>query len=210
MLMLWAFKQLLVPLNYLRIKHGETPLQSKAVFDFVLPALLTALTLATCLWLGAPVAVGSHTGLAKHLLDLLALMVVFYMAALAAVATFDRSGIDDTFKGLDAILMVPNHEEGGARVERKLTYRQFISYLFGYLSFLSLCLYILMIFLIAGWTKLENKLELAGWNCKVFTWFLDPAIFLIVFFFLWQLFVTSLLGIYFLTERIQSLTNKEN
>src|SRR5580698_6252766 len=108
----WAFRQLLVPVNYLRIKHGETVLQSKAVYDFVLPAILTAVTVGICLWVGAPLAVESHTELAKHLLDLLALMVVFYMAALAAVATFDRAGIDDTFKGLNAILMVRDNAAG--------------------------------------------------------------------------------------------------
>jgi hypothetical protein len=206
----WAFRQLLVPLNYLRIKHGDKFLQSKAVYDFVLPALFTALTLGTAIWLGAPLAVASHTGLAKHLLDLLALMVVFYMAALAAVATFDRAGIDDTFKGLDATLMVRDHEQGGVKVLRKLTYRQFISYLFGYLSFLSLCLYIAMIFLLAGWSKLECKVLTAGADARLFDWIIDPLIFVLIFFWLWQLIITSLLGIYFLTERIQSLTSKEN
>jgi hypothetical protein len=40
--------------------------------------------------------------------------------------------------------------------------------------------------------------------------YMVPTVSLLVVFGLWQLIVTSLLGIYFLTERIQSLTDAEN
>jgi hypothetical protein len=206
--MLWSIRQILVPCNYLRIRHGQTLMRSKAVFDFVLPALATAATCGACLWLGISLAVFQHSGLVKNLLSLLALMIVFYMAALAAVATFAREGMDTPLKGGEAILKV-RHHDGGHMVSKSLTYRQFISYLFGYLSFLSLCLYVTVVFLAAGWEPLECKLLAANLNAWVLDWIVNPVLFVVVFFFTWQLIITSLLGIYFLTERVQTLSEPE-
>jgi hypothetical protein len=61
-----------------------------------------------------------------------------------------------------------------------------------------------------GWPELEKhfaKNQDIEWMLQNIV---DPAIFAIVIFFIWQLTVTSLLGIYFLTERIQSLSDPEN
>jgi len=201
--MLWALRQLSVPINYLRIRHGDTLFRSKAVYDFVLPIILTLVTCVIFWWLGISQRIFDHKDLVKQLTDLLALMIVFYMAALAAVATFDRKGIDDPLKGGDALLRARHHDTGEA-IDRKLSYRQFISYLFGYLSFLSLCLYIFIIVFALAWPVFEK--HFAGTRIE---WYLesiaDPAIFAVTFFAVWQLVITSLLGIYFLTERIQSL-----
>jgi hypothetical protein len=200
--MFWAVKQLLVPINYLRIRHGDSWFRSKKVYDFVFPIILTALTCGVFWWIGISLRVFDHDELIKRVSDLLALMIVFYMAALAAVATFDREGIDTPLKGGDALLKARHHETG-ADFDRVLTYRQFISYLFGYLSFLSLVLYVFILVFAVGWAKFEmyftGKFH-AFLECVV-----DPIIFAITFFAIWQLVITSLLGIYFLTERIQSL-----
>ncbi len=84
--MLWAARQLLVPLNYLRIRHGDTLFRSKAVYDFVFPIIFTGLTCGVFAWLGVSLAIFMHEELVKRLTDLLALMIVFYLAALAARA----------------------------------------------------------------------------------------------------------------------------
>jgi hypothetical protein len=141
--MLWAIRQLLVPIRYLGIKHGSSLFQSKAVYDFILPAALAILTCSAFAWLGIGFRILSNGEILKKITDLLTLMIVFYLAALAAVATFDRKGIDDPLKGGDATLRILNHSSD-TFVVKKLTYRQFISYLFGYLSFLSLimCTYL--------------------------------------------------------------------
>lgn len=204
--MIWAARQLLVPCNYLRIRHGDRPFQSKLVYDFVLPICGTVATLAGCLWLGIPLAIFKHHALIKNLLELLSLMIVFYVAALAAVATFERKGIDEPLHGGPATLLVTK-PDGGERVRKVLTYRQFISYLFGYLSFLSLCLFTLMVFLTAGWPKFEVKLLSYNLDKWVLTDLADPILFFVLFMGVWQLIFTSLLGIYFLTDRIQSLND---
>ncbi len=197
--MIWAIRQLFSPMKYLSIRHGDDLFHSKRVYDYVLPLTLTLGTCATFYYLKLEFSILDKADSVKRILDLLALMIVFYLAALAAVATFDRKGIDTLLRGGDALLAVRSHD-GGKYIDIKLTYRQFISYLFGYLSFLSLCLYVTIIGVSIVWPKLKQLIEtnsLVIWS--------DRIIFFVVIFFLWQLIFTSLLGIYFLTERIQTL-----
>lgn len=202
--MLWAFKQLTVPVRYLRIRHGTGLLHSKKFIDWVMPIALASLTLISFWWLGLSFSLYSHPALVKSLSNLLALMIVFYMAALAAVATFERKGIDDPLPDHDAVLKVKN-PDGGASRNVVLSYRQFISYLFGYLSFLSLCLYMAIVIFDVGWSKFEKYFSGSKCVSWAFTHAINPIILFLVFFSVWQLFITSLLGIYFLTERIQTL-----
>src|SRR5262245_46233248 len=110
-------------MNYLRIRHGEGLFQSKRLYDFVLPSTLAFATCAIFYWLDIPLSVFSHDELVKRITDILVLMIVFYMAALAAVATFEREGIDKRLKGEDAFLAVRDHD-GGEWVDRTLSYRQ--------------------------------------------------------------------------------------
>lgn len=206
-MMIWALRQLTVPVNYLRIRHGRGIFRSKLTYDFVLPTILAALTLAAFAWLGISFALYDHPDLVKRISDLLSLMIVFYMAALAAVATFDRPGIDNYLPDNDAILSIRN-PDGGKWEDVPLSYRKFISYLFGYLSFLSLCLFIFLALLDVGWKKVEEHFSSNVLIHQALTMFADPIIFFATFFAIWQLFITSLLGIYFLTERIQTLNDQ--
>lgn len=205
--MLWAVRQLLTPCNYLRIRHGDTLLKSKAVYDFVLPAILTVSSVALLVWLSVPLVVSKHAALVASLGQLLGLLIAFYMAALAAVATFGREIIDTPLKGGDAKLRV-RHHDGGHKVDRVLTYRQFICYLFGYLSFLSLLTFIALVFLQKVWPLIAAKAAgVAIWGTIANA--LTPTLFVLLFFAVWQLFVTSMLGIYFLAERMQSISDPE-
>ena len=206
--MLWVFKQLCAPCNYLRIRHGTSLLASKAVYDFVLPALLTGLTVAVTLALDMRLSVFHNDKFFASLSGLLSILIGFYMAALAAVATFDRAGIDNRLAGTDAKLRVRD-PDGGAPKDKLLSYRQFISYLFGYASFLSFVIYACLLLLGSAWGRLESVLAGNPRLAEVMPNVLDPASFVVIFFFLWQLFVTSLLGIYFLSERIQELHEKK-
>ena len=204
--MFWAIKQLSTPLSYLRIRNGIGLFHSKRTYDIVIPFILAAITMAVFYTLGISLSVFDHNELVKRILDLLALMIVFYMAALAAVATFERKGIDQPLKGDDALLWV-RHNDGGTWVEKKLTYRQFISYVFGFLSFLALILYVLIIIMAVAWPEIKKILcDKSFSSIKV----IDPLILFLLSFLVWELVITSLLGIYFLTERIQTLSDAEN
>lgn len=200
----WWLRQLLVPARYLRIRHGEDLLHSKVVYDWILPIAAASAIWGLFSWLGLSLSVFADSELPKRLIDLLVLMIVFYMAALAAVSTFDREGIDTPLRGDDALLWIQNPDTG-EYYDKRLTYREFISYLFGYLSFLSLCMYVFVVAMNIIWPALSKHFQS---NATV-TWFIDvmvdPIIFFFVFAVMCQLVITSMLGIYFLTERIQTL-----
>ena len=125
--MFWAFRQLSIPMNYLRIRHGKGVFHSKVVYDFVLPLIFALFTCLSFWLVDVRLALFENQEMSKRIMDLLALMIVFYVAALAAVATFERKGIDEKLKGEDAVLWVRNHDEGGNYFKKRLTYRQFIS-----------------------------------------------------------------------------------
>jgi len=205
--MIWAAKQLLTPCNYLRIKQGDTIFQSKIVYDFILPLILTAAVTTLAKLISTPINLGKHPGLVKSITDLLALLIAFYMAALAAVATFQRDGLDEHMAGSPATLR-RTRKEGGNPFEQPLTYRQFISYLFGYLSFLSLSLFTFLILAIKAWPLIMKKFGQSP-KLSILYNFIEISIFIIFFFFLWQLFITSMLGIHFLAERLQNLKDPD-
>lgn len=203
-MMIWAFRQLATPCKYLKIRHGGDLLRSKAVYDFVLPGILTALTLGAALLFDLPLAMLGNDGLFTAISGLLAILIGFYMAALAAVSTFDRAGIDNKLEGQDALLSV-RRADGRGRVDKKLSYRQFISYLFGYASFLSFVIYVSILLARSIWQNIEATVLSLSYGDIIMSYIVEPLSFSLIVFFLWQLFLVSLLGIYFLAERIQEL-----
>jgi hypothetical protein len=196
-------------MRYLEIRHGDRLFQSKAVYDFIFPGILAISTCILCYVLGIGFDIFSNEEFIKKITDLLTLMIVFYLAALAAVATFDRKGIDDPLRGGDAKLRLLDHTQNKI-VVKILSYRQFISYLFGFLSFSSLCIYTFIIMMTMIWPEIKKSIcnfpHIVFLTHHIF----EPTISLLLAFGLWQLLITSMLGIYFLTERIQSLNDPHN
>ncbi len=206
--MFWAVRQLTVPCKYLRIKSGPSLLESKFVYDNVLPVFFTAATVGLLKAISVPVSLATLAGVQSSLSNLLALLIGFYMAALAAVATFDRPGIDNPLRGDPATLRVRMHD-GGQWIDKPLSYRQFISYLFGYLSFLSLILYGLLLAAQKVWPRLlKLSSGYTSWDW-VTPKLIEPLAAVLILYAIWQLIIVSLLGIYFLAERIQSLNDPE-
>jgi len=207
--MIWAAKQLLTPCNYLRIKQGESLLESKAVYDFLLPAILSIATVCFSLFLSISLSLSDHPALVKSITDLLALLIAFYMAALAAVATFQRDGLDNDMAGSPATLSRISSDDG-RKIIQTLSYRQFIAYLFGYLSFLSLILFSFLVLFVRSWPIIVKKLGHPFWFSNIAYASIEFLIYFLFFFALWQLIVTSLLGIHFLAERLQNLGGKSH
>lgn len=138
-------------------------------------------------------------GIVDRVANLLDLMAAFFIAALAAVATFERQGLDDKMKGEPAFLKVRRMPDGQI-VDRELTRRQFVCYLFGYLAFAALLIFIALRFgqVIAPGVMVSVPQEYMSVISLFRFGFL--SIFLLFF---WQLVVTMLLGIYFLVDRLQ-------
>ena len=120
----------------------------------------------------------------------------FFIAALAAVATFDRPQMDKPLRGEPALLSVWDNNLQ-KKVEKILTRRQFVCYLFGYLSFVSLILYLMILVL-----KAIHPTWIANITVDIqeITRVLLSGAFWILF---WNIMITAILGIYFLADRMQ-------
>lgn len=194
--MFWWVWQLARPLAYLRIRQGDSLLKSKSVYDFVLPVVFgTITTFAYHLLPIRPDLLGEG-GLLSQVVSLLQLLTAFFIAALAAVATFPGKSLDERLSGGDARLSVWNNEAQDW-IDKILTRRQFISYLFGYLSLTSLLLFLCILFAQAIYPSLCVILPAIA---AIGTEIVVGLFFWIAF---WNVILTSLLGLYFLTERLQ-------
>ena len=83
------FYQLLRPFSYLRIKHED-----KKVYDWVLPAILTILTLVVFKYTMPISSVVESNGVIAEITSFVSNLPGFFIAALAAVATFNKNDID--------------------------------------------------------------------------------------------------------------------
>ncbi|MET4594676.1 MULTISPECIES: hypothetical protein [unclassified Sphingomonas] len=206
--MYWIVKQLASPVAYLKIRQGTGLLTSKYTYDVVVPLVGSVICTTVVCYFSLPIAAFGTDGLVPGILNLLNLLIAFFIAALAAVATFDRKGLDDAVKGDPALMK--RTKANGARIDHVLTHRQFVCYMFGFLSFASLMLLIgLYALRVVGpgiWSETHLTLTLKDVSFNLRPWF--KAIGLSVFFFvIGQIVTTTLLSLYFLTDRLQFMSD---
>lgn len=183
-------------LAYLRIKH---PLIDW--YTIRLPVLFTAII---CLAYAAlpqkPDLLGSGAML-SDMLTIIATLPGFYFAALAAVATFDRPGMDVEIPFPAPTLRISVH---GKSDDVALTKRMFLSYLFSYLTTVSLglCCAILLANAaeptLAAWTASWDNSSVTGMVADSLRVILVASVALPSS----SLAVSTLHGIFFLTERL--------
>lgn len=194
---MWWTRQLFSPLVYLRIYQGPDRLfKSKRFYDFVLPIVLGVITGIIQYLLPIQPALIGDGGIFEAISDLLRLLVAFFIAALAATATFDRPTMDEPLRGHPAYLDVWDSSRQ-MDVQKSLTRRQFVCHMFGYLAFVSLFLFVCIMFASAihpTWNALVEE-EVRGIARIIISFG-----FWIMF---WNIIVTTLLGIYFLSDRMQ-------
>lgn len=177
------------PLDYTRIKHSTL-----VFYSVSLPLLVSLCITAVLLYLPLNVNIIGDGGLVALITDLLQILTGFYIASLAAVATFDKEGMDQKMPGgtpptLEIKLKGKNKTE-------TLTRRRFLCLLFGYLSFLSIFLY----FLGSVTQLLEHNVKalFAGDLYTFLKWsFVEFFLFLSA-----NLIVTTLLGLFYMVDRI--------
>ncbi|MGI9878125.1 hypothetical protein ACKVMW_21245 [Vibrio chagasii] len=178
-MLLVTIQKLSKPLSYLNIKHEQ-----KFIIDFAIPTTLAAI----CYVLvqnSVDFNIAGDKGLIGHINGLLQMLVGFFVASLAAVATFQRPGMDELMQGTPPKLN-----------DRELTRREFISYMFGYLAFVSIITY-----LFSGVVQLSIPSMKQSLTVEMFDFWSSIGFFgyLIVIF---NILVTTLLALFFLTDRI--------
>lgn len=185
------------PITYLRIRYGKK-LKSKFFFDFGIPIILIFILYFSSLVLAQEWPKVS-SGTLKSILGFLTLAFPFYVASLTAVSTFPSDVLDKPFVGGDnqkATLKIYNADEERDRPET-LSRRQFMAYMFGYLSFTSLLL--LAIIIVDGGFGFSNSIANSFPSAAVY-------IFSVMNFFLWailaNIFFVTLMALRFLIARV--------
>lgn len=131
--MIRILRTLFAPLNYLRARNPD-----KLRWDWVIPVAVAVVGTACLFLLPKPIPVLGDKGLIYWVNELLKILVGFYIAALAAVATFASASLDQEIEGEGVILEV---ERADGKEDKRLSRRAFLSLMFGYLSLLAILLY---------------------------------------------------------------------
>lgn len=203
--MIWAIRQLATPFRYLRIRYGRGFLHSKFVYDWTLPVILAAASVWLSLAYSPHTKLFAERSLIGAFQKLLEILVPFYIVALAAVAAFDiGSTLDQKMKGEPATLTMRHSRAGN--IVKELTRRQFICYLFGYLSTVSLAVYVTV--LICNFIE-DGIAEACYRMIGEATPYLKAAIMFMFMLALWQIIITTLLGIYFVADRLQFMDDPD-
>lgn len=158
------------------------------------PSIITILVIATLAWIPKKPPVLGSAGLVDSVNALLSVLVGFYIAALAAVASFPNEALDREMKGACPTL---TSKRAGAVVEERLTRRRFLCIVFGFCSFLAMAIY----FMGVGTRILAPSVNWRG--PLIFGWpFMELAWLLIYVAALSSLAVATLLGMHYLVERM--------
>lgn len=183
--------QLTRPFAYLEIKG----IQGKKIFDWYIPLVFTLLTflfffVTNNIDLTKVVGEGN---LIANLTGFIQNLPGFYIAALAAIATFNRPEIDYALisDGTKPYFIVKSVKNNGEKNDDEVgvTRRIFLCFLFSFLTAESFVLIIL--------NKFADIITVSG------NLFYLPYIYTFIYFMIfWQLIITTFFGLYYLGNRI--------
>lgn len=177
--------QLTRPISYLFLKH-----QAGKVYNWFIPMLLTILSLVVLVLLAEVDKVIGDKGLVANLTDFVVSLPGFLIAALAAIATFNRPVIDQEM--IDALTI--DIKAGNTELsEQPLTRRDFLLRLFSFLTVDSI--FLIIYAKVGSITSVPSFLQSQS---HIAEWFF-VSVFLLIF---WQLLTLLLFGMYYLCERL--------
>lgn len=125
---------LLRPFSFLTVKH---PSRLPLWVNWMLPALLTALVVVGLWLLKAPVNIFGTQGLLERVLGFVQTLAGFYIAALAAVSSFNSPHLDRVMPAPAPTMYI---KYNGALQSVAATRRRFLTSMFAYLTALSIVL----------------------------------------------------------------------
>lgn len=179
------FYQLTRPISYLFLKHP-----AGKIYNWQIPCILTSISMFLLYLLVDIKAVIGSGGLIEELTGFVISLPGFLIAALAAIATFNRPVIDQEMIDAPTIdIKIGNTE----LTDEPLTRRDFLLRLFSFLTVDSifLIIYAKVGSVISVPDFLESQIHLTEWFFVSF--------FMVIF---WQLLTLLLFGMYYLCERL--------
>lgn len=186
--------QLARPFAFPRIHHRHM-----AIYTLLLPIAITVVGVAVFYLLPVRPGLFGAGGLVPSVLSVMGNLPGFFIAALAAVATFSKDSMDHELpdEGAPRLWMMSGLD--GEYV--KLTRRVFLCHLFAYLSATSFC--VIAISLSTGAVAPSIVSAMSGIAFGVVAIAVAKGLFLFVFLFLLAtILIISLYGMYYLVERM--------
>ncbi|ELI0610685.1 hypothetical protein [Vibrio vulnificus] len=178
--------QLLRPFAYLKIEHRD-----KTLYNLWIPIGLSVLTTAFVYLFVPQSQVLSEGGVIDAITSFIGNLPGFFIAALAAIATFNRPTIDNVMGNEPPV--IPTYYAGVPSTDIPLTRRHFLCLLFAYLTAVSL---VLVIFTkLAIFAELPKSLAFLGSEIRNI-----GALF--YFFVLWQMISATFLGLFYLGDKL--------
>lgn len=181
--------------TYRRIKHPKMH-----QYVWTVPLMITGIITAGMVMLPVSPSISGKDGVLDTVVQVAAILPGFFLAALAAVSTFQRPEMD-----VDMPSPAPEVKLriGADTIETTVTRRMFLSYLFSYLTIVSLAL--------VAFCTLANFIapSVIWWISSigsnwagVISCILQVAVFSFVTYWCASILTTTLHGIFFLTERM--------
>lgn len=177
-------------LNYLRVNHGYA-----LRYNWIYPLVLGGATALGILQLVSAISLFEADGFVRSFTPVLSILAPFYIAALAAVATFSGNPSVDRPFNMSQPVLLKVIGDGGDWENIDITPRHFLSLLFGYCTSLSILLLFASIF--APFIAKLAEFAPCDWAS-----FLLSIVFVVFVFLLSQLILGTLLGVYYLADRI--------
>lgn len=193
------------PLNYLDIKWEVKGKITKKKFDYTIPIMCSILISTVLVIIDLIVVPPANSTFSTNIFDgdftgllsgFLQTIPGFYIAALAAIATLNSDTMDNPMLGQNPPYEMLIETNPYREVPNPVSRRRFLSSLFAYLSFVSLLLF----FLTLVFKYFYNLNILPVSTCLYsFLYFINLSIF---FFFFAQLIFLTLVGLYYLGDRV--------
>lgn len=185
-----SLRRFFTPLSYLRIQRD-----GKILDEWVIPFVMTVMTFCVFKLTEWAVPVFGGQGVVVGVTSYLQVVSGFYIASLAAIATFNKDTMDKKMAGEPPTLKI---RVRGVLKPEELTRRRFLCFLFGYLAFLSIFLYFFGI----GANLVAPHLAVEG---LMFGDFLKWLFAFVYIFLGYNLICTTLLGLYFMADKIHRI-----
>jgi hypothetical protein len=182
---------LLRPLAYLTVRHPD---KLPSLVNWVVPAIVAGITVMLVgVFAKTSIDVWGAAGVVNRLLGFTQNLPGFYIAALAAVATFGGVGMKNLMPGIPPTM---NIRHNGVLVRVDLTRGLFLTSMFAYLTALSL---LLTLTAVAGLALAESVKSMVPVNSYPFLKTIATFVYLM---FIAQLACITFWGLYYLGERM--------
>ncbi|WP_085703899.1 hypothetical protein [Pseudomonas sp. B15(2017)] len=183
--------QLLKPFGYLAIQHPY-----KWVVDWLYPCILASISIALIALLSNTSKLVEPNGMIAMLLSFVQSLPGFYIAALAAIATFGRLDIDDILPEPTPKVVIKLR---GRENTIDLTRRRFLAMLFAFLTGESITIVIFCITLISFGSELNGFI----YNGTLVGHYIYSTSIFMLLLFTYQMILATFWGLYYLGYKLQ-------